>query len=614
MLQINVLVIFIAISKTVLCSFDVQLNTTSGSGTYAACGIVPWTKPSGTGCVCLDDKYTFDGKLKCDENTQYLSVLDCYCMTYDPISESIDVGACVQNCMKLEQHLEDALYHCHTPPQKNSLPSINEKMCEKKFNRAGRLCGKCLPGFSPLAYSYNLTCVNCTEGNRNMWKYFVFSLPPTTLFFFIILFFKINTTSSHLHGFVIFAQALVLPEFGRLIILTLDSQPNLENPVKFLGSLFCLWNLDFLKMFDWGICLDMQPLSVRALDYTIAVYPFILSAASYILIELHDRNVRIIVLIWRPFRWIFTLFRRNWDIRTSIIDAYATFFQLSCFKTLCISFDLLIPTYVYTVGPSESDKDTTLVLYYDGTVDFFGEEHLPYAVLAITFLLVFTILPIVILCIYPCGCFQYVLNHFNLNFNIVRAFMDSINGCYKDGTEQGTRDYRWFAAVDILSRLILFLVFLFTRGSLYFPLGTIVILFIILLLSHVQPHKKSLSHYTKIDVTFYCLLALYYTALNSTDIATVKARQFTMVCFVISLVVAFIPLLYITCLSVYWIVTRAQRRCLETIISRIRPLRIGYDNLEDSLADRVMNPDQYARDDTDSIAVSSKSRIRVSDT
>ena len=228
------------------------------------------------------------------------------------------------------------------------------------------------PGYSPQAYSYNLTCVHCEKGNANLWKYFVFSLAPLTCFYFIILFFKVNTTTSHLHGYVAFAQVIALPQYARLFIIIINSKPNFNLPIKIIGTLYGFWNLDFFRLFTSGICLNLSPLSVVALDYIIAVYPFFLTVLSYVLIELHDRNFKIVVLVWKPFRCIFTLFRRKWDIRTSLIDAYVSFFQLSCFKILCTSFDLLIPTYVYKV---EDPGKKHLVVYYDGTVDFFGAEQ-----------------------------------------------------------------------------------------------------------------------------------------------------------------------------------------------------------------------------------------------
>ena len=508
-------------------------------------------------------------------------VLDSYCMTYSVESKTLEVGSCIENCLNTNKSLKDRLYHKGLSLNQN-LSSINDLMCRQHFNRAGRLCGKCLPNFHPQAYSYNLTCVTCPEGNLNLWKYFLFSLTPLTVFYFLVLFFKINTTSSHLHGYVIFVQAIVLPQFARLFVTTIEFETSFNYPIKVFGALYGLWFLDFFRLFNFGICLHMSPLSVVTLDYVIAVYPFLLTVLSF---ELHDKNIRILVFIWKPFRCIFTLFRRNWDIRTSVIDAYATFFQLSCFKIICISFDLLIPTFVYSLSNPES---TRLALYYDGTVDYFGNEHLPYAVIALVFLLLFAFFPILLLFVYPSQCFQYLMSRCHLHSHILQTFMDSINGCYKDGTERGTNDCRWFAGIDLSSRIVLFLVFSFTLGSLYFPLAVLVIILIIILISNIQPHKT--AKYTKIDVTFYSLLSLYYTAVCACNIASIKARFFTKGCYIVALVIGIFPLIYISCLCVHWIFTK--RRWGRTFVNRVIAWRGGYHWLEE-LPDRVVNPGNY---------------------
>ncbi|XP_064395922.1 uncharacterized protein LOC135342960 [Halichondria panicea] len=560
---------------------------------------VPWTRyDSGhQRCVCKKIEF-FDGILKCNSDSQKLFVLDCHCMTYNETSNSIEVGACIENCFSSGKRLHDKLYAIAFGSSKKSLSSVNELMCNQPLSynrtryRTGRLCGRCLTGFYIQAYSYNMTCVNCKEGNTNLWKYFAIALAPLTVFYFLVLFFKINITSSHLHGYVIFAQAVSLPQFARTVTLLLELEPTLNYPIKFLSSLFGIWNLDFFRLFNWGICLKMPPLTVIALDYVIAIYPFFLTVVSYVLIELHDRNVRIVVVFWRPFRCIFTLFRRNWDIRTSIIDAYATFFQLSCFKILCTSFDLLVPTFVSIISGhenSELQQNAKLVLYYDSAIDYFGQVHLPYAILALTFIFLFSFIPILFLLIYPCRCFHCL---FSCDSFILRTFMDSVNGCYKDGTERGTRDCRWFAAIDLLSRFILFLIYMVTLGSLYFPLAVLFILLIIILLSQIQPHKSAVSHYTKIDLTFYTLLALYYTCLSAANTAAVKSWYYTKGCYTLSVFIAFIPLIYISCLCVYWIFTR--RRFGQTLINRIKVWWTGYDFLDDTrLPHRLLNPEQY---------------------
>ena len=103
-----------------------------------------------------------------------------------------------------------------------------------------------------------------------------------------------------------------------------------------------------------GICLNVSTLEAFALDACIAVYPMILICISYCLIELYDRNVLCIVYIWRPFRLIFRLFRENWDIRTSVIDSFATFFLLSYVKILSVSADLMTFTSVHELNSKGS--------------------------------------------------------------------------------------------------------------------------------------------------------------------------------------------------------------------------------------------------------------------
>ena len=435
----------------------------------------PWmTCENKTTHTCQCRKTDFhDGMVKCDSKSGRLSILDCYCATYNNATGRIIAGACIENCMNSTKKTVtvDPVYH-QLP---GNLSTWNEYTCEKDFNRGGRLCGKCLPGYSPLAYSFNMTCVNCTNGNQNIWKYLLIAFVPLSLFYYFILFFKVNATSSHLHGFIIFSQAISTPASGRVMLIAIKHTNNnyIILTMKIVSAFYGFWNLDFFRMFIPGICLDLSMPSILALDYAVAAYPILLTILSYILIKLHDQNFKLVVCIWRPFRCLFTHFRRNWDIRTSIIDAYATFCLLSFCKIVSTSFDLLIPTYAYDLGGTDDPK---LVLYYDGTIDYFGPEHLPYAILAIIISLVFAVLPMLLMLIYPCRCFQFLLNRCHVRGHVLHTFMDAFQGCYKDGTEPGTRDCRWFAGLYLLLRILMLSVFSFTLNSLVLPLGIILLL------------------------------------------------------------------------------------------------------------------------------------------
>ena len=181
----------------------------------------------------------------------------------------------------------------------------------------------------------------------------------------------------------------------------------------------------------------MTTLQAIALDYFLALYPFVLILLSYLLIELHDRQYTAIVLIWKPFSKVLSVFRKSWDIRTSIIDSFATFFLLSYVKVLTVSADLLTPTTIYKLGSNK----VRFGLFYTPTVQYFGDEHLPYAITAIIILTLFVSTPTILFILYPFQFFQKFLSFFPFNWHFLHAFVDSFQGCYKDGTEPGTFDY-----------------------------------------------------------------------------------------------------------------------------------------------------------------------------
>ena len=136
----------------------------------------------------------------------------------------------------------------------------------------------------------------------------------------------------------------------------------------------------------------MSTLQVLALDYILAAYPLLLILITYSIVELHARDC-IVVWLWKPFRRCFTRFQRTY-IQTSLVDAFASFLLISY---VSVSFDFLIPVYLHDVHGESME----LYLFFDGTVEYFGEQHLPYAILAIFVLIVFNILPLLLLCFYP---------------------------------------------------------------------------------------------------------------------------------------------------------------------------------------------------------------------
>ena len=245
-----------------------------------------------------------------------------------------------------------------------------------------------------------------------------------------------------------------------------------------------------------------------------------------------------------------TGFRKSWNVRTSIIDSFATFFLLSYVKVMSVTNDLLAPTQIYQLGSNRS----TFGLYYSPTVSYFGDEHLPYAVLALVILAVFVCVPTLILILYPFRFFQKFLSVFPLNWHFLRAFVDSFQGCYKDGTEPGTFDCRWFAVIMLLLRLLLFTIYDLTLSMIFFVYAVITLIIVLIAMVNIEPFKKAAIHYPSTDPIFFILLSLCYIAVLGRGFARNDSYYYTMTVFTFS--AGFVPIFYITYVIGFWLISK----------------------------------------------------------
>ena len=471
-------------------------------------------------------------------------------MTFDPTTGLTSAGNCVYTCGIGTRSGSDHLHHILP----NNVADLDESFCAP-FNRTGTLCGKCIEGLYPLAHTLDMNCVECPDLARNWWKFLGVAFVPLTLFFFTVLFFNINVTSSHFHGFIWSSQGKI-PPFSRVMLITLRKNPSVQLAARWVLAMYGIWTLDFFRSLELGICLGTDTLQTLALDLAIGVYPLFLMLVTYFLIHLYDRNFKPLVIIWKPFRVIFGLFRRNWKVRTSLIDAFGTFFLLSNVKFLSVSFDLLVPVKVYQFNSSAQDPkpNHTWRLFYDANVEYFGNEHLPYAIPAIMVLVFYMALPGLLLVFYPFRWFQNLLNIFPFRWYVLHTFMDNALGCYKDGTEPGTRDCRWFASVYFILRLIVMLLGGYTLNASYFSMASIVITIFIVLMVNIQPFRDNSSSNNGVIVPiFLCLSALW----NIGIVGLIQDDDYHPTVFhsafaVILLTIALLPLLYASAIVVHW--------------------------------------------------------------
>ena len=431
----------------------------------------PWTvarKENGTTtCECGD---TLGGVVKCDSKSFEVQLLQAYCMTSSDNVNAV-VGHCASTFLKLTTNIV------------NNVSDLNDAMCGH-LNRTGQMCGGCKEGHAPPVYSYSLACVECIDYKYNWLKYIAIALLPLTLFYISVLTLRISALSGNMDVVILLSQLMCSPGIMQLYGLYLPSLPTAIHYISLITLTFHgIWNLDFFRLVYKPFCLHphLTTLQILVLDYVIAVYPLVLIVITSVCIYLHD-NYRIVVLLWSPFHRCFTHIRREWHIRKSLVDVFATFLLLSYVKILNVSACILTPTVLYD---AHGEKLLDYVIYYDGTVKFFSVDHIPYAVLAIIMLLLFNITPMMLLYFYPCRIFQHCLNHCPCQLQALHTFMDAFQGSFKTAPY----DCRYFAASYLLFRIFNIFAQCLLQNSLYLPLIGSFFFFFSLVVSYVKPRR-----------------------------------------------------------------------------------------------------------------------------
>ena len=481
-------------------------------------------------CQCGN---SLNGIIKCQDGdcVQENAVIGCYCMTHDEEIGTV-AGACFYNCQT--QNVKEAVLYRKLPL---NLTLLNDVMCGT-FKRTGRLCGECKEGYQISAYSYDMKCTRCSiSGVRGWIIYFCVAFLPLTAFFILVLLFRISATSPKMAAYVFLAQTVATPANVRIILSTAENYPHyMSSLAQIVLAMYGVWNLDFFRTFMPPICLDINTLQVLALDYVIAVYPLALVVLAYVMIQLHGRGCLLLTILWMPFKKCHTRLQRRMNAKASIIDVFASFLVLSHVKFLSVSFDLLVPTSVRNV----TGERLGLYLYYDATFEYFGRKHLPYGILALCVSFFFLILPLLLLLLYPLKIFQRLFG----NWQVLRIFIDSFQGIFKDGVVEGKYDYRYFSAAYLIMRIALFLTYAFTLSGHFYSISVILLLISALIMSIVKPYKQKLSAYVTVDIVMMLLLAIWFASTVDTALKVSEAQKsfFSLVVYCLT---AILPLFYI---------------------------------------------------------------------
>ena len=486
--------VFLSVSTSKLNNLTLtsskSLKSTSCLSDNETSSCPAWVYCNETAGIC--ECYRQNDGLFCGPDGKENYVLRCYCLTSNE-DNMADLGPCIYNCGYIKR-LDYASNISYTKIPDN-IHDLNSAMC-KAYSRTGTLCGECLNNTFMRAYSYDMSCHKCDNGSYNWMNYIAVAYLPLTLFCLILLACQINIPSSQYLGYVFFCQITVSPILARTIILTVHKRSKEKILVQFVGTFYGIWNLDFFRFLDLNICLKLSPLATLSLDFFIAIYPLVIMIFIYILTLMYDSNWKIVVTTIKLLKAVFAKINIQRNIGTSVIHAFATFLFLSNVKFLNLCLDLLLPVQVCSIAMNGSCR---WAVFYDPSINYFGRQHLPYAVLGLVTFFLFVLTLVLFLILYSFSLCQKRLRVIPQRWRIaLRIFVDSFQGCYKDGTEPACRDCRWFSVIPFLLRLIVFGTYSATFYS-YNMFTRIVAIFIILaaILTIIgDPYKAQFRHFS----------------------------------------------------------------------------------------------------------------------
>ena len=558
-------------------------------------------------CVCADH---LKEEIKCEQQSQSSFIYLGACVTYDNSSRATSIGLCPYTSYA------DIINHFYRKLPHNAF-ELNNFTCGT-LNREGLLCAKCKEGFGPAVYSVALQCERCQR--RDAWLLFIFwQLFPTTVLFLVVVVFRLRLTSAPVGAFVLFCQIneYIALHTNLLSAVTHDTSREFNFLAYIALAIYGIFNLDFLIHTFPSFCVstEIETVHLFIFDYIAAFYPLFLVVSSYICIQLHDYGFRPIIMLWKPFHKCCTTFRRIWNIKLSIINAFAAFLLLSYSKIILVSFRLLYGTYIYN---TQGEIIGSSVFFYDPTWAYFGKEHLPFAITAIFIIFVFVGLPPLLLIVYPTRIFRKCFGCCGLRrWHALRAFMETFQGCYKDGTG-GTRDYRSLSGLYLLIRIIFILQFSTSiiveqYAGLAWLYGGILLFALSVFFSVVRPYKRNyMNTVESLLLALWAvgsLLALNYLHLSKPEDAKILAALVTLVgCTPLIIVAGYVVYKMLKKMGVVRCIgfRRIGLRATHTLTELEEITEMAGD--QENIPDRILNPESYtpllnssnsADDDTD---------------
>ena len=231
-------------------------------------------------------------------------------------------------------------------------------------------------------------------------------------------------------------------------------------------------------------------------------------------------------------------------IHNSLVHGLTAFFVLFYSQYTFLSFLCLSKYQVYGKGGTTERS----VAFAQGDMEYFGPNHLPYAIPALLILVMFSLPPPLLLISYPLLWQVRAKLRFSAKdrnektFWVIRKllpFIDSFQGPFRDNC-------RYFAGLFFIWRLILCTVFVFSTTNLNEAYFRIEVTFLIIFTVHtlVRPYKRRLHNI--IDGALLANMAIinllkWYISVPITNDLTSQELEFLIF---LQLLLMYLPLLF----------------------------------------------------------------------
>ena len=492
-------------------------------------------------CVCSADTQnkTYVGITRCSTQKTAAYIRSGYWIGYisSEIEKNLITGQCPKGFCQFNLTSSNFLNE-YELPQYASASILDDYVCGTQ--RTGKLCGSCRSNNSVFFHSRNYHCKpNDITCKLSVPLYLVSELLPVTFMFFIIIVYDIHFTSGILNSLVFYIQIIDN--------MKIDVKGIIEpySAIKYLFKanqiVYGIFNLNFFNLDELSYCMwsTATTLDVLALKYVTITYSLILILFTVTIMKIFNPSV---------IRKFLPCNSKQFSAKTSVIHGLVAFLVICYAQITKVSLSILTPGYIHWIG----SVNTSSVVYYSGDTPFMDAQHLKYAIPAILFTISFTVIPPLLLMVYPL-CYK-VFELLKIAENPCIHFLclvvplqklnpifDSFQSCFKD-------KYRFFAGLFFIYRLSALTIFTVTDSlTLFYTLLELQLVCTLVLHAVVQPYKQQWHNVLDILLLGLLIIINAMTMYNYQRAYRDHTRYQNEINGIIScqVVLAFLPLIFI---------------------------------------------------------------------